>query len=591
MSKLSSEVVKKRSHIWQQNIKRKVNRISKIPLRTTALNELNKMPLNKDVVGRFLGLHQDLKANDIRIRKISMELIYLWNKFNFPVLSVQRVQSKIKKLTETYVTYRKNKFKNFEDDLASVFDITKTGGNWLCSEDKQFYVQQIESNGAVGYSTEKLAPMSSIHPSKHPRVAQSSIEKDVAVMSDEAAEETDAYSSDDADVIPLFEARKKEYQNTRHAANLVMKYGLSTRQASRVCTSLAAANVGDLPTPSQSGIWKRVIKEGIRKFAEIKDILQMENNFCLHFDGKRLLSKDYEVVCLQSPSRTLNLGIIVCGSGSAESIFTGLKDLLDDVSAWKSIKMIVCDTTAVNTGCKNGIIARLHKEFERKGLSRPQYVGCQHHVADLVLRHLLNFCVPNSTKNPNMNYDFIDKICSRYENLLEKYVGEVEVRKPENAGWRNDFKYLFELCQAYKAYEISGRLPIIKWRKLPSLNNARWNSRATFALLAYFLLPEHREQLHDICYFISTPWALSWFSDQHYTENVYEELHSAISKFGCQKAIKCFETHWVNKPSIIDVPRSNIVAERAVKIMENIYATCRSDKYLNIKFINSNLLL
>ena len=46
--------------------------------------------------------------------------------------------------------------------------------------------------------------------------------------------------------------------------------------------------------------------------------------------------------------------------------------------------MIVCDTMAVNTGRRNGIVARLKKGFEQKGLSSPQYVGCQHHILDLV---------------------------------------------------------------------------------------------------------------------------------------------------------------------------------------------------------------
>jgi hypothetical protein len=590
MSKLSSNVVDKHSNLWQKNIKRTVSRRSEIPLRVSGLRELCKMPLNKDVVGRFLGLHQEMRKKKLRIENIAKELNSLWNKFNFPVLSVQRVHSKITKLIDAYVTYRKKKAHKFEDDLPSVFDITKTDGNWLSSEDKHLYEQQIESKGTVGYTTLKLAPMSTIHPSKRRKLAQSSVEKTAAVASDESVQETEGEISHD-DFIPEVEVKRKKYQRTRSAANLVTKYSLSTRQASRVCTSLAGDGAAELPTPSQSGIWKGVIKEGRRKIAEIKLILQRENDFCLHFDGKRLSSKEYEVVCLQSPSRKLNLGIIVCESGSAEDIFSPMKKLLDDFDAWKCIKMIVCDTTAVNTGRRNGIIVRLNKEFERKGLCRPQYVGCQHHILDLILRHLLDFCVPTPSQKPNINYDFVDKICSQYENLQTKYTAGDEVPSCENAGWRSDFKFLFELCEAYKAYKKSGKFPKIKWRKLPSLHSARWNSRATFALLAYFLLPEHRDQLSNICNFITTAWASAWFSNQHFTENAFKELHSAIAKFGCQKSIKCFKTHWVKEPSIIDVPRSNIVAERAVKIMEDIRSTCKSDKYLNIKFLNSNLQL
>ena len=226
-------------------------------------------------------------------------------------------------------------------------------------------------------------------------------------------------------------------------------------------------------------------------------------------------------------------------------------------------------------------------------MDNPQYVGCQHHILDLILRHLLNFIFPAPTQKPEIEYVFVDKICSQYDNLQRKYVGEEEVPSREILGWRSDFKFLFELCEAYKVYHKGGKFQIIKWRSLPSLHSARWNSRATFSLIAFFLLPEHRDQLSDICYFISTAWASAWFSNQHFADNVFQDIYSAVSKFGCQKATKCFQTHWVKEPSVIviDVPRSNIVAERAVKIMEEIHSTCKSDKYLNLKFVNSNLKL
>ena len=133
-----------------------------------------------------------------------------------------------------------------------------------------------------------------------------------------------------------------------------------------MCGSLADDGAVQLPTPSQTGIWKGVINEGRKKIAEIKVILQQENNFCLHFDGKRLARKEFEVVCLQSSLRQLNLGVVICEGGSAEKIFLGMKQLIDESDAWKSIKMMVCDTTAVNTGHKNGVIARLIENLLRK---------------------------------------------------------------------------------------------------------------------------------------------------------------------------------------------------------------------------------
>ena len=56
---------------------------------------------------------------------------------------------------------------------------------------------------------------------------------------------------------------------------------------------------------------------------------------------------------------------------TAEALQTStrpLQDLLDEYSAWNSIQMIISDTTAVNTGRKNGVVARLQRTFLDKGL-------------------------------------------------------------------------------------------------------------------------------------------------------------------------------------------------------------------------------
>ena len=53
------------------------------------------MPLNKDVIRRFLGVHNEVKEKKVRIDMIAKELSGLWNKLNFPVLSFQRIKSKI----------------------------------------------------------------------------------------------------------------------------------------------------------------------------------------------------------------------------------------------------------------------------------------------------------------------------------------------------------------------------------------------------------------------------------------------------------------------------------------------------------------
>ena len=69
--------------------------------------------------------------------------------------------------------------------------------------------------------------------------------------------------------------------------------------------------------------------------------------------------REYQVVCLQNPTKEIKLGVVRCENGSAENIFKGIVSILDDYDVWSSIKMIICDTTAVNTGHINGVVARI----------------------------------------------------------------------------------------------------------------------------------------------------------------------------------------------------------------------------------------
>ena len=70
--------------------------------------------------------------------------------------------------------------------------------------------------------------------------------------------------------------------------------------------------------------------EGVKKrLKEIDD----EEKFCLHFDGKKIEGKKYQVVCLQNSDKTLNFDVLKCKSGSAEDIYSSMKALLDKYDA------------------------------------------------------------------------------------------------------------------------------------------------------------------------------------------------------------------------------------------------------------------
>ena len=187
-----------------------------------------------------------------------------------------------------------------------------------------------------------------------------------------------------------------------------------------------------------------------------------------------------------------------------------------------------------------------------------------------------------------INYEFVDDVIKQYDDLQQSYKPETEMQTVQNLGWRDDFRFLYELCRAFRFFKETGAYPVVKWSKLPSLHSARWNSRAIYALIAYFLIPKWRISLEIPCAFISNTWQEAWFSNQMFNAEIHHKLMDGISELNCSAAMKCFLTHWNADNSVVDTPRTNICAERAVKLMEELHQKCKTDKYLNLKFIATN---
>ena len=275
---------------------------------------------------------------------------------------------------------------------------------------------------------------------------------------------------------------------------------LSTSKAATICQQLSQDG-SDVETPSQSGIHRPNIKEAIKLKEEMKKTLQLEN-WSLHFDGKRIDDQEYQVLVLKNERKEVKLEALHLPNGKADTVVKGITAVLDEYNLWKSIKMIVADTMNVNTGRRNGIVIQLKRLFAQKKLEEPQFIGCQHHILDRVLRLLMNEELGGNNTSPNIEYPFIPELVKNYEQLKMNFKnGKEEII--ETAGWRDDMKFLFHLTWVFRFFEKTGRFPKVKFQKIPNLSNARWNSRAVLALSAFILLPQRRDSLLEICRFIS----------------------------------------------------------------------------------------
>ena len=132
-------------------------------------------------------------------------------------------------------------------------------------------------------------------------------------------------------------------QKTASAICLVTTAKLSTRKAHKVCKTLSESGVS-IPTPSQSGVYRAVMRKGEELKKHFVENLRHEN-WCLHFDGKTI-QKEYQVVVLKNENKEIRLAVVELVNEKGKTIFDGIKSILDEYKLWSSIKMIVSDTTA-----------------------------------------------------------------------------------------------------------------------------------------------------------------------------------------------------------------------------------------------------
>ena len=76
----------------------------------------------------------------------------------------------------------------------------------------------------------------------------------------------------------------------------------------------------------------------------------------------------------------------------------------------------------------NGVDVRCQRLFEGRGLERPQFIGCQQHIFDKILRLVMNVEVGEITDSPNIAYEFVPKLVNHYDQLrTESKYGDDEM--------------------------------------------------------------------------------------------------------------------------------------------------------------------
>ncbi|ESN96879.1 hypothetical protein HELRODRAFT_178679 [Helobdella robusta] len=268
---------------------------------------------------------------------------------------------------------------------------------------------------------------------------------------------------------------------------------------------------------------------------EIRRNFSPDVHLAVHWDGKLLLD-------LTGNQKVDRLPIVVAGagvekllsvpkleSGTGERQATAVHECLLEWNLEESVKALVFDTTASNTGKKNGACTLLQQKLWRNVL----HIACRHHISEIILEHAFSACMSSNTSGPKialflrLRNEFNSINQADYHTIMDdestnskveqhkKGIGSFCLTQLEQFQPRCDYRELLELSLI-----LLGETPPRGVRVLQpgALHRARWIARLIYVFKLYmyrhqFLLTRVEEK--GICRFIVFGiyvYLRSWFT-------------------------------------------------------------------------------
>ena len=136
-----------------------------------------------------------------------------------------------------------------------------------------------------------------------------------------------------------------------------------------------------------------------------------DKNLVLHFDGKLVkhieddcrqrVTSDRLAISVTSPELgtkdDLLLGVVPCPSGKGDDMAVYIQNVLEYYDVTENIIAVCADTTASNTGSKNGAIVILSKVFDQPFI----WLLCRHHIAEIHISWCFKALSKTKTTGPS----------------------------------------------------------------------------------------------------------------------------------------------------------------------------------------------
>lgn len=329
----------------------------------------------------------------------------------------------------------------------------------------------------------------------------------------------------------------------KSTALLSDRYGVSDRATAAIASSV----LHDFGLVTDSDVSHVVDKNKVRREKQnVRNTLSNKSDEFplkgLYFDGRkddtlvidvahskrfRRVKKEEHYSLIQEPG-SIYIGHVAPASGSSQDIATSIISYLSgrDISLEKLV-VIGCDGTAVNTGCKNGLIRRIEMH-----LGKPlQWAVCLLHFNELPFRHLFQYLDGKSTGPKSLRGPIGEKLsgCEKRPVIAFKSI-DCQILTIDRNILSKDQQYLLDISKAIKLGSCKEDLAI---RDPGPLSHSRWLTTANRTLRLYLSEENPTSELQEIVVFILKSYMPMWFSirtSKYFTDGpklIYQSIQSS----------------------------------------------------------------
>lgn len=281
------------------------------------------------------------------------------------------------------------------------------------------------------------------------------------------------------------------------------------------------------------------------------------------------------------------LGVAKSHSGTGANQANEICNLTDDWNLSERITAMGFDTTAANTGIRNGTCALVEKKLGRDLL----WLACRHHVSEILMTAASSTLFPS--KGPSVsifvkfrstwstiNHDFepsmvdfniLQELGDEKDYIIEFLRGQLALEHH-----RNDYKELLEVALAFLGFhEITFKAP-------GAHSNARWMAKAIYYLKIWLfrdqfqLNSDEKEKIPIMCMFILRIYIFSWFTAPSSSSAARNDL------FLSKKLIFLKDTYQEHKVNVYKAAASRL-ANHLWYLSEELVAMAFFDSKISIE--------